>query len=190
MSSTLDRVAEGGGAIFPTGGEKHLPRRDGPALIKASAGTEATMHNASMVCGRRPPAGVRCWLPDRPLPAVMPWLRATFVAPEFAAEMRTDAAELRQRSRRFQPTGLEFDSTSLFRPSGRVTSGPLRRGGHASVSAGPTAAGTLDHAEDAGLDSPARRTRSAFFTSPSTALAGGVGTAHCRALYDVISLCA
>jgi hypothetical protein len=43
MSSTLDRVAEGGSAIRPTGGEKHLPRRDGPALIKASAGTEATM---------------------------------------------------------------------------------------------------------------------------------------------------
>jgi hypothetical protein len=42
MSSTPDRVAEGGSPILPTGGEEHLPRRDGPALI--SIETEATMH--------------------------------------------------------------------------------------------------------------------------------------------------
>ena len=66
-----------------------------PNCPKASGGTEARPRaQASMACGRRPPAGVRCWLPDRPLSAVMPGLRVTFVAPEFAAAMRTDAARV------------------------------------------------------------------------------------------------
>ena len=66
---------------------------------------------------------------------------------------RTLPPESRPHFHRFQPIGRESDDTALFRRSGRATDAPLRRGGHASVRflPAPTAAGTLDRGEDAGL---------------------------------------